>query len=283
MENQNLKLRAYFLGQLAADESAAIELNIISDANLEDKLHLAESELIEDYLEETLAAGEKDLFNKNFLVTAERQKRLDFLRLLRGHAETVSQTKEIRSLKTEEKPSFFDSLKNFFSPKLNPVSVLVAVLVMILAVGFSWRIFFYNAEQSEFARMEKAIHELNQKDFSNPSEYQSYSNLRLVSGNLRSSGSKNSLAESNLTGEVFLRLTLPIEINSDKFYTAKITKDGKSVLTLNQIRTYQNNAGREIRLLLPASVLKKGEYQIELLEENSAVENGKIIYTFTIQ
>ena len=33
-----LKFRAYFLGQLTDDESAAVELNIISDASLEDKL-----------------------------------------------------------------------------------------------------------------------------------------------------------------------------------------------------------------------------------------------------
>lgn len=283
MDNQKLKFRAYFLGQLTDDESAAVELNIISDASLEDKLHLAESELIEDYLEEMLAPDEKDLFDKNFLRTPERQKRLDFLRLLKNHAKEVSQTKEIGSLETEKKPSLFDALKNFFSLKLNPVPVLVAVLVLVLAAGFSWRFFFYNPEQSEFAQMEKAVHELNQKDFSNPSEYENYSNLRLISGNLRSSGNKNSLAENNLTGEVFLRLTLPIEINSDRFYTATIIKDGKSALTLNQIRTYQNNAGREIRLLLPSSILKKGEYQIELREENSAVENGKIIYTFMIQ
>jgi len=203
--------------------------------------------------------------------------------VLKNHAQCASSVKAIDNLETEEKPSFFDSLKNFFSFKLSPMPILVAVLAMVLAVGFSWRIFFYNAEQSEFALTEKAVNELNQKDFSNPSEYQNYSNLRLISGNLRSTGNKNSLAESNLTGEVFLRLTLPIEIKSDKFHTAKIIKDGKSVLTLNQMHTYQNNAGREIRLLLPASILKKGEYQIELREENSTVENGKIIYIFMIQ
>ena len=105
MDNQKLKFRAYFLGQLTDDESAAVELNIISDASLEDKLHLAESELIEDYLEEMLAPDEKDLFDKNFLRSPERQKRLDFLRLLKNHAKEVSQTKEIGSLETEKKPN----------------------------------------------------------------------------------------------------------------------------------------------------------------------------------
>ncbi len=83
---------------------AAIELNIISDASLEDKLHSAESELIEDYLEEMLAPNERDLFNKNFLVMAERQKRLDFLRLLKKHAQGVSTIEEIDNLETEKNP-----------------------------------------------------------------------------------------------------------------------------------------------------------------------------------
>ncbi len=78
-------------------------------------------------------------------------------------------------------------------------------------------------------------------------------------------------------------MTLPIEINSDKFYTAKLIKDGKPVLTLDQMHTYQNQTGREIRMLLPASELKKGEYQVELREENSSNENAKIFYTFTVQ
>ncbi|MGI8640521.1 MAG: hypothetical protein ACR2MG_11335 [Pyrinomonadaceae bacterium] len=283
MEKQGLKLREYFLGQLADDAAAAIELQIISDASLEEKLHSAESELMEDYLEEMLVPDEKDLFNKNFLVTAERQERLDFLRLLKKYAKDVGQVKKIHNLKTEEKPSFFDSLKNLLSLKPRPFPLLATVLILALAVGFSWRFFFYNVEQSEFARVEKAVHELNQKDLSNPSEYQNYSKLNLISGNLRSAGGKNSLAESNLTDTVFLRLTLPIEINSDKFYTAKLIKDGKLLITLNQNHTYQNQAGREIRLLLPASVLKKGEYQIELREENAPTENGKIFYTFTVQ
>lgn len=283
MENQDLKLRAYFLGQLAEDELAAVELTIMSDANLEAKLHLAESELIEDYLEKTLPPNENLLFNKNFLVTAERQKRLDFLKLLKKHAQNVNSTKAIYNLEAEKNPSLLAYLKNLFSLKLKPIALFAAVLVMVLAIGFSWKILFYNGARNEFAWAEKAVDQLNKKDFSNPSEFQNYSKLNLIAGNLRSAGGKNSLAENSLTNEVFLRLTLPIEINSDKFYTAKIIKDGKLALTLNQIRTYQNIAGREIRLLLPASLLKKGEYQIELREENTAVENGKIIYTFTIQ
>ncbi len=283
MDSQKFKFRAYFLGQLTDNESVAVELDIISEATLEDKLHLAESELIEDYLDEMLAPGEKDLFNRNFLQTPERQKRLDFLRLLKNHAKEVSQTKEADSLETEKKLSLVDALKNIFSVRQSPAPALIALLVLVLAIGFSWIFFFYNAGQSEFSSVEKGVQELNQKDFSNLSEYENLSNLRLISGNLRSSGNKNNLAENNLTSDVLLRLLLPIEVNSDKFYTAKIIKDGKSALTLNQIYNYQNNSGREIRLLLPASILKKGEYQIELREENSAVENGKIIYTFAIQ
>ena len=283
MTEQKFKIREFFLGQLKNEELAEFELQIIADASLEDKLHLAESELMEDYLEETLSPDEKVLFEKNFLVTTERQKRLDFLRLLKKHAKDVSQTKEIHNLVTENPLSFFDALKNFFSLNLKPVALLATVLVLVLAIGFSWKVFFDNNGQSEFASVEKEVNELNQKDFGNPSEYQKFSNLSLVSGNLRSSGSKNNLVESNLTNQVFLRLTLPIEINSDKIYTVKIIKDGKNTLTLNQIHTYQNKSGLEIRMLLPASLLKKGEYQIELQEENAQVENEKIFYTFTVQ
>ncbi len=281
MDNQNLNLRAYFLGQLTDDGLAETELQILSDASLEEKMYSVESDLMEDYLDETLAPDEKDLFDKNFLITAERRKRLDLLKLLKEHAQNIRRNKEIVSLKPEEKPTFLDSLKKLFSPNLKPAAILATVLV--LAVGFSWIFFFYNAGQRDVARVENSVRELNRKDFSNPVEYQKFSNLTLTPGSLRSSGGKNNLTENNLTDTVFLRLTLPIEINSDKFYTAKLIKDGKPVLTLDQMHTYQNQTGREIRMLLPASELKKGEYQIELREENSSNENAKIFYTFTVQ
>lgn len=282
MKNQNSKFRAYFLGKLADNEAAAIELNIISDSSLEAKMHSAESELMEDYLDEMLAPDEKELFDKNFLVTKERQIRVDFLKQLKKHARSAHQKKP-RNSASNENAGLFNSLKNLFSLKLNPVPILIAASLLILAAGFIWIIFFNQAGQSDFAQMEKAINEINQKDFNNASAYQNFSNLRLIPGNLRSPGNKNSLFENNLTDEVFLRLMLPIGTGSDKSYTAKIKRDGKTVLTLNEIRTYENKAGREIRLLLPENVLNKGEYQIELNEQESAVENSIIVYLFSIE
>ena len=61
-------------------------------------------------------------------------------------------------------------------------------------------------------------------------------------------------------------------------------KDKKVLLTLNQIHVYQNQSGQEIRFLLPADLLKKGVYQIDL-SENKNAPNGAALenYSFTVQ
>ena len=54
--------KQYLLGNLSPPETEAIDLQIISDEDSEEKLLWAESELMEDYLDETLSLKEVGLF-----------------------------------------------------------------------------------------------------------------------------------------------------------------------------------------------------------------------------
>lgn len=62
-------LKQYLLGNLPPQEAEAIDLQIISDESSEEKLLWAESELMEDYLDETLSPTDVELFKENFLVS----------------------------------------------------------------------------------------------------------------------------------------------------------------------------------------------------------------------
>ncbi len=68
------EMRNYLLGTLAADRRAELEERILSDPDLQEELLLSEEELIDQYVADGLSTREKEQFETNFLVSAEREK-----------------------------------------------------------------------------------------------------------------------------------------------------------------------------------------------------------------
>ncbi len=106
--------------------------------------------------------------------------------------------------------------------------------------------------------------------------------MNLISGTLRGEvNNKNILLKENLTVNVLFRLALPFEVNSDTVFSVGIVKDQKNILTLNQNYSHKNQSGQELRLLLPAASLTKGEYQIKI--KNQAAQDANFTYSFSVQ
>ena len=282
MENEIIKFKQYFLGNLGNEKAEAIDLQIISDANLEENLHFAETELMEDYLDGTLSPAEIELFQKNFLVSPERKKQLAHLSLLRKYARNEARSKTFSKLPTISEETFRQKLRKMFSANLRPATAFLGLIIVGLAVIIGWRVLFYEAGANEIASLEKEFVELNKTDLSNLSEFKDFSNLNLISGTLRGgANNKNILLKENLTANVLFRLALTSEVNPDAVFKVEIVKDQKNVLPPSQIRSYKNQSGQEFRLLLPASLLTKGEYQIKI--KNQAAQDADFVYSFLVQ
>src|SRR5437763_2043708 len=86
MGDESAKLKQYLLGNLSQEAAAEIDLRIIEDDALTEHLALAESDLIEDYLEGSLSTEELALFNSNFLTSADRKQQLGEISLLKRYA-----------------------------------------------------------------------------------------------------------------------------------------------------------------------------------------------------
>lgn len=260
-------IRQYLLGSLTEKEVEEIELRIISEAGFEEELYLAENNLMEDYLEDLLLPQEIELFQKNFLSCKERQKELENLALLR----TYSQKKHLEAFSEEKinEPSgtFWGNFGKFLTVNLHPIAAVFAVVMLLAVIG----IYFFNSGETEIA-------ELNRKDLSNIAEYQNLTNLNLISGNFRDSGGTNKLSVNNLTEQVLLRLDLPVE---GDVFDVRITRGENEAANLDNISPYRNQSGQELRLLLPSSLLTKGDYKIEARRENSS--DSPVIYSFTVQ
>jgi len=272
-------LKQYLLGDLAPPESEAIDLQVITDENLEEKLFWAESELMEDYLDETLSPSEVESFGVNFLVSSERKAQLRQISLMRSYARNAASkgvSEKVCGAAATEEVGFFDKLKNFFSLNLRPA---IAVSALIIVGLFAGTILYYTA--NEQTALEKEFAEINQKDLSDPAEFKNSIALNLTTGTFRDSSGLSKLPENKPGEKVLFRLALPVEADAADSFKAELVKDQKIVFTQTKLRVYNNPNGQELRLFLPALALKKGEYQIKAAKETAT--QSVFNYNFAVQ
>lgn len=267
MISENEKFKRYLLSSLAEDEMEKVDLQIISDANLEAVLQRAESELMEDYLEKNLTAEETRKFENDFLVNDERRKDLEFLRLMKTRA----------SAKPDEIPAAAETETWSFAKmagRLFPIPAFVAALFIVLGIfGFYFLIKSREAQQRNY------IVQLNHRDLSNLEELKYLSSLSLAEGSFRDSNATARLSGDKLSEEVLIRLALPPDIQVKSVFEVNLLQNNMNVLTLKDISSYSNQAGQEMRLIFPREEMKKGSYQIELRKG----ADPPLVYSFTVE
>ncbi|MGZ5480670.1 MAG: hypothetical protein ACXWID_01670 [Pyrinomonadaceae bacterium] len=86
-------VRRFLLAQLSGQEQSAFERALLVNPQLEQRARLAEIALIDDYVLSRLKANERELFQKEFLVTTARRRKLEVSNALRQAfaVENVSQ------------------------------------------------------------------------------------------------------------------------------------------------------------------------------------------------
>lgn len=136
-------VRKYLLGNLG-DEAKMhqIEENLLLDGDFEEHLSIAEDELVEAYLDETLTATERERFLHFFLITPERIEKLRFIRNLRKYAGKSDAAQTVKQF-SKQKSGWFDWRGLFSSPAWR----FAAIALLVLVAGFSiWRIAFYQSD-----------------------------------------------------------------------------------------------------------------------------------------
>lgn len=266
------KLKEYLLGSINSDESERIDLKIIEDDDLFDGLSCAESELIEDYLEDTLSAEDRTLFLNNFLTSNDRRESLKEIVRLKEYA-SAHQSEAEKAV--DANAHFFPSLASWFFVNLRPVGAVAAIA--IVAGGL---ILWQLQRQQNLSPLESEYASLNRKDLSDLNDYRNLSNLSLISGTFRDpSIAGNKLLSRDLTDTVLFRLDVPQ--GGPQEFDAEIVRSGRTVFKLEKMGSYQNGAGREVRMLLPKAELTRGQYQVRL--SDPADHETAIPYDFTVE
>lgn len=148
--NDEAHLRKYLLGVLNEAEQQAIEERLMADGASFDLLHIAEDELIDDYLESgALSTDERGRFENFFIATPDRRRKLNFAMALRGYLTAEAAASEASTPIVTGGPSpipgFHSSLwkRAYSSPYLRMAGA--ALICLGLATGF-WCLFVYQSE-----------------------------------------------------------------------------------------------------------------------------------------
>lgn len=143
------EIRRFLLGEMPADERSAFERNFVADENLFEQITVAEDELIESYIHATLSPAEKIKFEREFLSTEPRRRRVAFTRTM---LEKLREQNEIAVAKKTEtalgNPSVWNSIIEFFkTPKL----AFGAAFALLILIFGGW-LLLKNLNQPEIAK-----------------------------------------------------------------------------------------------------------------------------------
>jgi hypothetical protein len=273
------QLRQYLLGSLSAGEIEEIDLRIISDANLEESLIVAEETLIDDFLEGNLNPQETNLFRENYITTVERQIRVQTHADLKKYALHHLPDSPAGEKKPADEEGLRRRLFGLFSIK--PVFAIIPLLVIAGLVCLIW--FNFDGNGPELTALEREYVELNRRDFTDLSKFDESSRILLAAGGQRSGSvsGANELLKRKLTDDVFFNLALRTQNSGDETFQIDLYKNDRLIFTQPGIPVYRNEYGEELRFVLPAEILELGKYRIDAVGETD--DRKRISYTFSVR
>jgi hypothetical protein len=268
MEPEVLQLKRYLLGDLAEEQRGEYDLRILRDDEFGITVEFAEEDLIEQYLDHELTKNEMQKFENHFLSSPSRIQQFEVSRQLRHYAHD-----ELARAIPDGK-YLFPKVRNLFSGIWAPVYA-IALLILIGAAA----IYFWGGRRVEYQELQSQYLAENTRDFTNLEEFKDFKNIELLPGSPRSTGVK--VLSAGETGEsIFVRLLLPTEVKDRNDLKAEVIRENRVLMAFDALNVYETNSGKEVRLLLPSKIFKKGNYRIEV--SPAGASKSAINYVLTV-
>ena len=300
MTDDNIK--QYFLGELSETESFDFEFDVAQNPELTEQAQLVESELIDAYLRGGLSENDRNLFEKNYLITEARCEKLKFAK------EFLNSFKAQKII--EPKVSIWQIIFASFQMRLAFGGLLMLLLIgSFIFVLQNWQKKIEVVEQitpTPTPIIENKNTEINSNVANSTvknSNFQNATNAKkttptpettptptpeniepstptlatfmLLPGTLRSNGEQFIKLTPSIN-KINLRLSLPKEAIKYQSYNVIIkTADGATISTFSNLKS--------LNLNLPANKLEKRTYII-FVEGNNPQKPAESIaeYTFRV-
>jgi hypothetical protein len=314
------EIRRFLLGDMREDERSAFEERFVESADFFEEIRVSEDELIESYIRKTLSPGEKENFEKSFLTTKIRRRRVAFTREMLGKLPEYKEAAAVKKIETAaaQNPSVWNSIIDFFkTPKL-AFGAAFALLVLIFGGWFLLR----NPNQTDIVQQ---ITPTPTVQIAQPNANQNLPANENVSNNLNTNASEKNPVNRNASnretpntnqntntpkqesggimpvlalfagtvrsGGKMSELNLPenarganlqlnLESRNYKIYRVEIVDADGNPVLKNNNLKAQNS---KINLFVPAAKLRRGDYIVRLSALNPQNETESVAdYTFRV-
>lgn len=275
----DLLIRRFLLGEVDDEERQRLERLFISDPEANQKLLIAEDDLIENYLEDSLTPLEREKVLAQYGNTPSQRRRLRIVKTIREYGLASARPARAASPPTPKWRMFLSG----FRPRNRIFFVPVAVaLTIALVVGIVWLVDLRNKSTQENSRrvaIERELADLNAS--SSPS--QARPSIILPPVSLRSVEHRTELTPRNDSRIVELQL-LWTQKERYASYRAVIRRVGKTEsFTILNLHFEDSVDAGGVRVRLPTHFLTRGLFQISLTGIAADGSPGPAEeYTFTV-
>lgn len=250
------EIRQFLLGSVDDSGRQRIESLFMSDPEFNQRILIAEDDLIEDYLENSLAPTELDKFLAQYGHAPQQRRRLRISRLIKDYAAAESNL--------GQKPSAIGKQRAFVSRLTlrNPRLFLpfAAALMIACIIGLVWLVISNNRRVA----IERELAELNARPDlgANPSQVVSLA-LRPVS--IRSIGPETKLTPRADTRVVALDLLWIQKEQFPNYYVVVRRVGTNEEFRVSGLHIERSPTGvSSIRVRLPSHLLRDSLYQVNL-------------------
>lgn len=245
-------LRQFLLGTTQDEERRRIEDLFLTDSDLRERVLGVEQDLIEDYLENSLTTADKERFLKLYAQTPEQQQKLRITKSIKDWA--VSEAVKTEAVSSPVMPSRKKRL--WWQPTIAvPVALAIVIAIVFAVVWVNHR----NEAQKHLA-IEHELARLN-----SPESLREVPPPQMITRDLKPVAVRSVEAAVRIDPGVDVELRLPwIQRERYSAYRARVLSlgDGSSYAIPNLHAP--SDGEHVIRLRLPAHILKRGNYRIEL-------------------
>lgn len=250
-------MRNYLLGTLEPDRRVAIEESILRNAGGYEEVLIVEEELIDQYLTNKLSPSERQEFETYFLITAERQKKLRFGRLLRRYLNSHPTPEDLPvAVRRYEIPAPAPKFFPFAAGTLargTALAVSAAIVVsLVLLTLYCWRVTRRPEERTA------------QRDSSTL-------DVPLMPGSLRSEGAVTPHVNVPPKG---VNVRLKMEVTNTRFrnYKSELFRENESVQSADELTAEPDGEQHIVPWTITGDVLSPGDYQVKL---KGVVDSGE--------
>jgi hypothetical protein len=285
-------IRRFLLGGLSASEQPGFEEQLFSDDGLDGRVRHAEFELADDYAYGRLNQAERSLFEKKFLVSADRRRKIEVSTVLRERFATAPVAKA-RAGVVERFRSLFPVTRPAWRLAFGAVLLLIlfgTALLVIKEPRLPQQIVRKLIPRRLAPRSEpkEANHPTNDSSPQHqetpspmPDHDQSPSSTVNIALAVDNGAAPTVSVPKGAQDSVRFQLAVPAD-QRGPYRAELLTIDGQTLFSAESIKA-TDTSGAPVDFDVAAALLKPGNYQIKLARENAGAKESLGIYYFRVQ